>query len=432
MKKRISVSLLSAFVLILALVASTSAQFTTLTSGFQVQNLSTTDDATVTIAYINQDGSEDTSVNDTIPAGTSTTYYPIDAAAGFDGSVVISSDQPVAAIVNLLGDNGAFGGASYNSFSSGSANANIPLVLSDFFNINTFFNVQNTGTSDVTVNVNYSAATCTDTSATIPAGAAHKFDQTVDCTANTIGAATITSNGTIAVAVVQHDNQSLLAYNGFTTAGSSTAIAPLVSQNYFNSRTALQVQNTGASAVDVTVNFTPSPGFPGAACSQTLNIAPAASANFGDSVFFDGTPACDADAGWVGGAEIDAGTGTVVAIVNSVTSGTANAAAYSAFDPSTATTVVNFPLVMDRNFGIFSGTGLASADGSSIDVTCTFSGIARTFTGTGSNFTDVHLNQLGDGYVGSSTCTGTGPLVGVLSQLGGFGDTLLYYEGFNN
>ncbi|MCB8946110.1 MAG: hypothetical protein H6658_20385 [Ardenticatenaceae bacterium] len=432
MKKNIIVSLLSALALVLVLAVAASAAPSSYTSGFQVQNLSDTDDANVVITYYNQNGSVDTTANDTIGAGTSTTYYPIDANAGFNGSVVISSDQAVAAIVNILGDGGAFGGASYNSFSSGSANANIPLVLSDFFNINTFFNVQNTGASDVTVNVDYSAATCTDQSATIAPGAAHTFDQTSDCSANTIGAATVTSDGEIAVAVVQYDDKSLLAYNGFTSDGAGTAVAPLVSQNYFNSRTALQVQNTGAAAVDVTVNFTPSPGFPGAACSQTLNIAPAASANFGDSAFFNNTAACDAGSGWVGGAEIDAGAGTVVAIVNSVTTGTANGAAYSAFDPSTATNVVNFPLVMDRNFGIFTGSGLASADGSSVDISCTFSNNARVYTATGTNFTDVHLNQLADGYVGASTCTATGPIVGVLSQLGGSGDKLLYYEGFNN
>lgn len=441
MKKRISISLLSVLALVLVLAASASAQFTSLTSGFQVQNLSDTNAATISISYVNRDGTENANVSDTIAAGTSTTYFPIDASAGFDGSVVISSDQPVAAIVNLLGDNGAFGGASYGSFSTGSASANIPLVLNDFFGINTFFNVQNTGTSPVTVSVDYTVSgggTCSSDDATIQPGAAATFDQTEDCTGSqVIGAATVTSNGQIAVAVVQHDAQSLLAYNAFTSAGSSTAIAPLVSQNFFGSRTALQVQNTGAAATDVTISFTPSPGFPGSPCSQTLNIAAGASANFGDSTFFNATPACNAGSGWVGSAEIDAGTGTMVAIVNSVTTGTANAAAYSAFDPSAATTVVNFPLIMQNNFGIFTGFGVASADGSNIDINCTFANSTETTGDTNvSGFTSVQDGNndvdLGDGYVGAATCTGSGPLVGVVSQLGGSGDRLLYYEGFNN
>lgn len=442
MKKRISFSLLAAFGLVLVLSLAAFAQGpTSYTSGFQVQNLSDTTDANVVITYVNQDGSQNALANDTIAAGTSTTYYPIDATAGFNGSVVISSDQPVAAIVNLLGDNGAFGGASYDSFSSGSADANIPLVLNDFYGIYTFFNVQNTGTAATTVSVDYTVTgggTCSSADVTIQPGAAATFDQASDCTGNqVIGAASVSSDGEIAVAVVQYDNQSLLAYNAFTSAGSSTAVAPLVSQNYFGSRTALQVQNTGASAVDVTVNFTPSPGFPGSACSQTLNVAVGASANFGDSTFFDNTPACNAGSGWVGGAEVDAGTGSIVAIVNSVTSGTANAAAYSAFDPTAATTTVNFPLIMQNNFGIFTGFGVSSADGSNIDINCTFANSTETTGGTGiSGFTSVQDGNndvdLGDGYVGAATCTGTGPLVGVVSQLGGQGDMLLYYEGFNN
>jgi hypothetical protein len=441
MKKRIFISFLSALVLVLVLAVAASAQGpASYTSGFQVQNLSDTDDAAVVITYYNQNGTEDNSVNDTISAGTSKTYYPIDASAGFNGSVVISSDQPVAAIVNILGDGGAFGGASYDSFGTGSASASIPLVLNDYFSISTFFNVQNTGDAATTVSVDYttSGGSCSATDVTIQPGAAATFDQTDDCSsAGEIGAASVTSDGEIAVAVMQYDTKSLLAYNAFTTGGSSIAVAPLVSQNFFGSRTALQVQKTGASANNVTVNFSPSPGFPGSPCSQTLNIAPGASANFGDSAFFNGTPACNAGSGYVGGAEIDAGAGTVVAIVNTVTTGTANGAAYSAFDPGAATTTVSFPLIMQANFGIFTGFGVSSADGSSIDINCTFANSAATTGATGvSGFTSVQDGNndvdLGNGYVGAATCTGTGPIVGVVSQLGGFGDKLLYYEGFNN
>ena len=439
MKKRVFLSFLTALLLVLVLAVAASAQPTSYTSGFQVQNLSDSDDANVVITYYNQNGTENAMVNDTIDAGTSTTYYPIDASAGFDGSVVISSDQPVAAIVNILGDGGAFGGASYDSFSGGTADANIPLVLSNFFGIYTFFNVQNTGSAATTVSVDYvvTGGTCSSADVTIQPGAAATFDQSDDCTGNAIGAASVSSDGEVAVAVVQYDTKSLLAYNAFTTIGSATASAPLVSQNFFGSRTALQVQNTGAAATNVTVDFSPSPGFPGAACSQTLNVAAGASANFGDSAFFNSTPACNAGSGWVGGASISAASGTIVGVVNTVTSGTANAAAYSAFDPSTATNVVNFPLIMQDNFGIFTGFGLSSADGSSIDISCTFANSAETTGATGvTGFTSVQDGNndvdLGSGYVGAATCTGTGPIVGVVSQLGGSGDKLLYYEGFNN
>jgi hypothetical protein len=434
--------------LALAMAVSVSAQGpSSYTSGFQVQNLDDSNAASIHIDYYNQDGTTDGSGTDaSIPAGDSMTFFGATVAAsdGFNGSVVISSDRPVAAIVNLLGDDGDFGGASYDSFSGGSSAANIPLVLSDFFNISTFFNVQNTGTSDVTVDVTYvgTGGTCGSPSATIAPGAAATFDQTADCTSGFIGAATVDApGGTVAVAVVQYDADSLLAYNAFTGSGSQMAVAPLVSHNFFNSRTALQIQNTGGSSADITVNYEPS--LAGSSCSETKTVAAGASGNFGDNAFFlDAGNGCNAGSGWVGSAEIDAGAGnSVVAIVNTVTSGQPNAAAYAAFDPGAATDTVNFPLVMQNNFGIFTGYGVANVGGGSTDITCTFSGSAETTGGTvaaGASFTSVQDGNndvdLGDGYVGASTCTSNNgePIVGVVSQLGGSGDKLLYYEGFNN
>jgi len=433
-------------VLILALFVTVSAYAqgpSSYDTGFQVQNLSGSSDANVVITYYNQNGTVDATTNDTILAGTSTTYFGanMEASPGFNGSVVIASDTPVAAIVNLLGDGGAFGGASYDSFGAGASSANIPLVTNNFFNISTFFNVQNTGASDVTVNVDYiGAGGCSESPVTIAPGAAATFDQTATCLGSGfIGSATVDAGaGSVAVAVVQYDADSLLAYNGFTSDGSDTAVAPLVSHNYFGSRTALQVQNTSAASASVTVNFTPSAGFPGSACSQTQTIAAGASGNYGDDAFFlNAANGCNAGSGWVGSAEVDAGAGnTVVAIVNSVTSGTPNAAAYAAFDPNTGTQTVNFPLIMDRNFGIFTGFSVANAGAAATDVTCTFSGTTYTASATGlaagASLTDVQLNKISSGYVGSATCTADQPIVGVVSQLGGSGDKLLYYEGFNN
>jgi hypothetical protein len=221
------------------------------------------------------------------------------------------------------------------------------------------------------------------------------------------------------------------------------AVAPLVSHNFFGSRTALQVQNTGGSDADVTVNYSPSAGFPGSACSETKTVSASGSENFGDDAFFlNSANGCNAGSGWVGSAEIDAGSGnTVVAIVNSVTSGTPNAAAYSAFDPTVGTTEVSFPLIMQDNFGIFTGYSVANVGGGSTDVTCTYSGSTETTTvtglGAGEALTEVNDGSgqanLGSSYVGAAICTSTAePIVGVVSQLGGQGDKLLYYEGFNN
>jgi hypothetical protein len=102
------------FLIVLALVAvalgfgagSVRAQAFSYTTGFQVQNLENAE-ASVNIAYYNQDGTLNVEVDDTIAANDSNTYFPIAPAAGFNGSVVIASSTKVATVVNILGDNGA-------------------------------------------------------------------------------------------------------------------------------------------------------------------------------------------------------------------------------------------------------------------------------------------------------------------------------------
>src|SRR5207237_9113262 len=79
-------------------------------SGIQVQNTSTSA-ATVTLEYYDQAGNlVATEAPQVVPAGSSATYYqPANAAlqTGFDGSAVIRSTQPIAAIVNRVNYSGA-------------------------------------------------------------------------------------------------------------------------------------------------------------------------------------------------------------------------------------------------------------------------------------------------------------------------------------
>jgi len=137
MKKTLILALLVAMVL----VGSVAGQGITYNTGFQVQNLGT-GTATITIIYYNQDGSVAASVPDSIPAGGSKTYYPLTAVPdGFNGSVVISSDMPIAAIANELGNGGAYA-ASYAGFDAGATTINLPLIMRGNYGFNTWFNVQ--------------------------------------------------------------------------------------------------------------------------------------------------------------------------------------------------------------------------------------------------------------------------------------------------
>ena len=96
-----------------------------------------------------------TSTSDTIPANSSKTYFPIAAPSGFNGSVIIESTEQVVAIVNTVGNGGAYF-ASTTGFSSGSPSINLPLLMKGNSGFDTWFNVQNIGSASTDVTVTYS------------------------------------------------------------------------------------------------------------------------------------------------------------------------------------------------------------------------------------------------------------------------------------
>src|SRR5439155_9116523 len=138
-------------------------QSRTFSTGFQVQNLSGTT-ANITISFYPEgSGTPLSPVSTTVPANGSKTYATLPSAvtAGFTGAAVISSDQKVAAIVNVVSPDLSlsFGGAAYSGFTSGSTTASVPVIFKNYFNFNTFFNVQNVSTSAASVTVIYSNGT---------------------------------------------------------------------------------------------------------------------------------------------------------------------------------------------------------------------------------------------------------------------------------
>ena len=259
----------------------------------------------------------------------------------------------------------------------------------------------------------------------------------------------MTSLEPVAAIVMQVDAQSLLAYNGFTTA-SPKPVMPLVSSNFYKSGTGIQIQNTGGTNTNVTVSYTPSAGFPGAVCTETKSIPAGQSVTFGfpqlpAACGTTGTGVSDpVNKGFVGSAAVTTNSATMplVAIVNQVTRGAASAAAYEAFNPATATSKVSLPLVMDRNYNIFTGFSVANVGTQPTNIACTFTGTAYTATANnvapGAALTDVQLNKIASGYVGSATCTATGgdaKIAGVVNELTNGApsttDALLVYAGFN-
>lgn len=435
----------------------------TYSSGFQVQNLETGMDAELDLLFYDSTGAIAATISDTIAANTNKTYFPLTGVTtGFSGSVLVVSKNGarVSAIVNMVIFEGTSirGGGSYSGFTDGASNISLPLLMKANYGIGTWFSVQNTSSSPQTISIDYTGGGLTpsqcDTSVEVQPYSSQIIDQTTSaCLPNGwVGGAKLSGPGELAAVVIQakSGSKSVWAYSGFTTSGPSFYI-PLVSSNYYRSGTSINIQNVDTLSTEVTVSYTPNPGFPGVACTETKTVDAGATVVFG----FPQLPlACGSTGGFsgitdvvngafVGSAEITGNTNSqdLVAIVNQVKRGAAEGASYNAFFSANATNNISFPLVMDRNYGIFTGMSIVNVGSSSVTVDCSFSNSSRTVSKTlavGEGFTDVHLNQFTVGYVGAGFCSVADPagkIVGIMNQAKQSApdteDQLLTYEGTN-
>jgi hypothetical protein len=434
--KRLYLGFIIALVVALAVPLAASAQGgITYDSGFQVQNLNTSEQATIEITFYNQNGSVAATVPDTIAADDSNTYFPLNAVSdGFNGSVVISSDKDIRAIGNVLGDGGAFG-ASYSGFTGGSTEVSLPLLMKENSGFNTWFNVQNAGSSATNVSVTYSDGV-TNSCTNLAPGAACTLEQADEGHASGwVGSGTVTAGEPVVVSVMEVGPTTLFAYSGFT-GGSPDVVMPLVNANNSGYFTGIQIQNMGPSSTNVTVSYTP--GLAGSPCLETQTIPSGDSRTFALTAF-SASGVCG-DQRFIGAAEVTANSANadLVAIVNQLNTGANKGAAYEGFDPTSATDTVVMPLIMDRNGGYYTGFSVANVGTSSTSVSCTFSGTSHTESATlapGEAMTPIQGDQIANGYVGSATCTAGsgGQIVGVVNELNPnlSGDAFLVYDAFN-
>lgn len=439
---------------------SAKAQSITFSSGIQVQNLSSTA-ASIDIAFYKLNtGTAAVSVPATVPANGSVTYaqLPSQVEAGFDGSAVISSDQRIAAVVNIVSpDLSTFlttglGGGTYAGVTAGSPTVRLPLLFRNAFGFSTFINVQNVGTTATNITVTYQNG-ATGTATNLAPGASARFDQATAAGVpdGFVGAATITSTASdIAAVVSQVGPTTILLYNGFATAGAQAPVFPLVNANNSGFITGVAIQNAGTAPTDVTVTYSPSPdanGNPqGTACTETLSIAAGASANFAVNSFANTVAGetCANGALFVGSGRVTANTGSqpLVAIVNQLNPTTNKGGAYAAFDAATATDTVVYPLIQDRVASFFTGVALYNAGTVATTIECTYTGSTpvKQTSGTiqpGQSFAAIQNNVIANGYTGSGTCKALAAgakIVGIANQLRvtGTKDTFFVYEGITN
>lgn len=421
--------------------AAVSAQgaFPVYTSGVQIANLESTE-AQVILRAFNQDGTTNgQDLVDTIAANGSKTYFPIsNVSSGFNGSLVVSSSKKIAAISNILSSDSQDvqkAAASYVGRDAGALTVRLPLLNKGNSGFNTWFSVQNAGTAQAVVNVAYSDGT--SNSATIEPGAAKVFYQSQESHTAAVFAGTVTSTQPLVAAVIQESDSVMFAYTGFTGAGSTAPVFPLVNANNANYVTGIQVQNGGTQETTVTLAYTPSSA--GSACTETQTIAAGDSKTFALAAFANGANSnCAATVRFIGSAKVTVNTSNqpLVGIGNQLLPNI-NGGAYGSFSADEATNQVVMPLIMDRNGGYSTGFSVQNVGTTATAVNCTFTNSGITVTGNlnpDQALADLQGNKLGDRYVGAATCTAAAAgskIVGVVNELGSATtvDQLLVYEG---
>jgi hypothetical protein len=445
--KKLNVLVILVLMLSLVVIAPASAQSITWTSGFQVQNLESTA-ANIVIKYFNQDGTQPIAdVVDTVPANGSKTYYPIHAADGFNGSVVVESDQPIVAIANTLGNNPQYA-ASTEGISQGGNSVKLPLIMRGNAGYYTWFNVQNAGSTDASVSVSYVPGSAGNAHSegpiTIKPGASHTFDQhdVTQLGTTFVGSAVVTSDQPIVATVMQvgETYKNMMGYNGFTQ-GSTTVSLPLVMSNNNGYYTGFQVQNVGTSATTVTVSYGSNLAGSFAPVDETATLQPNESKTFFQNAGQFLTPR------YIGSATITASE-PIVAIVNQVKmTGVILGTAYNGFDPSTATSKVSAPLIMANNSGYYTGIQVMNVGSAATNITVTY---GPNTAGSYAPPAETHTLQPGDSYnsiqnsggwtgnkyIGSLTVEaspGTSQIVMIVNQVwpAAPGDQFMTYDGFS-
>lgn len=326
-------------------------------SSFTVQNVSTSS-ATVTVTFIAEDGTQTvpTELNNsqtnpfTLAAGESFEIYvpgiPDTQLPSGRYSVMVSADQQIVAIANLVGQGTVNFNGSYSGFSSGAAPFYLPSVVYNYYGWYSLISVQNVGSAatDVTVTITCSDGTVgTLTQSNVPSMASAHFDleTTVPAgfTASTQcnGSAEITTTGEDVVVV---DNQTVPAsgntqsYSGFTS-GATKVYVPALYTGYYGWNASINIRKLGSGNVNVSVTYSD-----GGTSSCNLT---------------DASPSCllympteHSSSGYYG-ATVTATGGDIIAVVNAANG--SQAQTYNAVADGTGSETVGIPSVMKSYYG---------------------------------------------------------------------------------
>lgn len=358
MKRVTLVSLLVVLAVLAVAVMPAAAQLgDTDVSSFTVQNVGT-GDAQVTVTFVQEDGTQvvPTELNGgqtnpfTLAVGESFEVYvpgiPEAQLPSGRYSVVVSADQQIIAIANLVGQGTVNFNGSYSGFSGGAAPFYLPSVVYNYYGWYSLISVQNVGANatDITVTITCSdgtVGTLTATSVASMASAHFDLETTTPSgfTSSTVcnGSAVVTTSGENVVAV---DNQTVPAggntqsYSGVAS-GASKLYVPALYNSYYGWNASINILKI--SSGDVTVNVTYSDSG-----TSTCNLTDAAP----NCLLY--MPNEHAGTGYFG-ATVEATGGDIVAVVNAANG--SQAQTYNGVPDGSGSDTVGIPSVMKSYYG---------------------------------------------------------------------------------
>ena len=358
MKRGRLTSILVAIAVLFVTVMPASAQLgDTDVSSFTVQNVGT-GEAQVTVTFVKEDGTQvvPTELNSsqsnpfTLGVGESFEIYvpgiPDTQLPSGRYSVVVSADQQIIAIANLVGQGTVNFNGSYSGFSSGATPFYLPSVVYNYYGWYSLISVQNVGSNatDITVTITCSDGTVgTLTASSVSSMASAHFDLETTIPAgfsagqSCNGSAVITTTGENVVAV---DNQTVPAsgntqsYSGVAS-GASKMYVPALYNSYYGWNSSINILKLGSGDVTVDVTYSDSGS---SQCALT-------DANPNCLLYM---PSEHAGTGYFG-ATIVATGGDIVAVVNAANG--AQAQTYNGVSDGSGSEAVGIPSVMKSYYG---------------------------------------------------------------------------------
>jgi hypothetical protein len=378
-------------------------------TGQQIQNIGTANATVVSTAYDSQSPNTYTAQFFPVTPGGSVTFLPADFAGmgpGFQGSAVVSADQPIKAIVSLTnrqvgsyGVPGGVAGAQYQGIDGTAAATSVrfPIAKNAFggppnVKTTTFF-IQNAGSAATTVTATYTGCgTHFNTSTSINPGQMVVMNPSAaGVPAGSLCSATMTASQPIAGVATEHYNAETVATlvqatRGATSADYDTTIyAPIFKKRFPTSATRSrttggQIQNVSAGTISVTGTFA---GTGSCAGPYVLTITGVVSGGYANFLYPATTPpmpdGCLTSATFVG-------TGQIVGIVNesyldpAPPPGTQSATAYNMAPDNSKTAKAVAPLYKEQFGGKTSGLQVQNVGTVNATVHVVFTSGANTYT----------------------------------------------------